>query len=97
MIMKVLKKGRAQKGWATEASCTGSGNGGGGCGAKLLVEEADIYMTSSSHYDGSNEAYVTFRCPDCGVETDLSNTMGQGRSLPGKIWEVARANKRKRE
>lgn len=40
--MKVLRPGRKQKGWSTEAECTGLGNGGGGCGAKLLVEEDDV-------------------------------------------------------
>jgi hypothetical protein len=41
--MKILKKGRPQKGWATEAKCTWEGNGGGGCGALLLIEEEDLY------------------------------------------------------
>ena len=71
--MKVLKKGRKQKGWSKEFVCTGSGNGGGGCSATLLVSEYDFYLTHSSHYDGSNEVYTTFTCPCCGVETDVKN------------------------
>lgn len=70
--MKVLKPGREQKGWAKHVRCTGSGNGRGGCGATLLVEQGDLYHTHSSHYDGSNETYVTFRCCKCSVETDIA-------------------------
>lgn len=69
--MKVVKKGRPQKGWAKEFTCTGKGNGGGGCGAVLLVEEGDFYQTCRSFYDGSTERYTTFRCTECGVETDV--------------------------
>lgn len=68
--MKILEKGRPQKGWATEARCTGNGNGGGGCGAKLLVEQGDLFTTSSSSRDETT-VYVTFRCVACGVLTDL--------------------------
>lgn len=75
--MMVLKPGRQQRGWAAERECTGSGNGGGGCGALLLVEQGDLYQTSSGHYDGSCERYVTFRCSECGVETDVQGVPGQ--------------------
>lgn len=71
--MQVLKKGTGQQGWARKEICTGSGNGGQGCGAELLVEEGDIYRTSSSSYDGSSEHYKTFTCSECGVETDMKN------------------------
>jgi hypothetical protein len=40
--MKVLEKG---PGWSMEVVCTGRGNGGCGCGAKLLVERGDVYLT----------------------------------------------------
>lgn len=79
--MKVLKKGRRQRGWAKEYSCTGSGNGGGGCGAKLLVEQSDLFRTGSHCYDGSSDYYVTFRCPECKVMTDISG-------FPGDIWSL---------
>lgn len=68
--MKVIKSGTGQKGWSTEAVCTGKGNGGGGCGAELLVEEPDLYVTSSSCRD-ETDYFLTFKCPECGVETDL--------------------------
>ncbi len=69
--MKVLKKGREQKGWSKEFVCSGHGNGGGGCGAKLLVSEYDLYQTSSSDYGGGTDYYPTFSCVACGVETDV--------------------------
>lgn len=69
--MKVVKNGRAQKGWAKEFVCTGKGNGGGGCGATLLVEEADLYQTGRSYYDGSSDTFTTFRCISCKVQTDV--------------------------
>lgn len=78
--MKVLKEGNGQKSWSTKQTCSGSGNQGGGCGAKLLVEFTDLYYTYSSHYDGSNETYITFDCPLCNVKTDLSKSV----SVPNK-------------
>jgi len=69
--MKVIKKGRDQKGWAKELECTGKGNGNGGCGAILLVEAGDVYKTARHSYDGSSETYATFDCCSCGVMTDI--------------------------
>ncbi len=70
--MKVLEKGTGQKGYSTKQTCTGYGNGGGGCKAKLLVEEGDLYRTES-HARDETKRYVTFQCPECKVETDLKN------------------------
>ena len=86
--MKVLKKGNDQVGWTTSAKCTGSGNGGGGCKAELEVSVGDLFKTYSSHYDGSNETYVTFRCPCCRVLTDIANVPG---SVYGEVAESERA------
>ena len=69
--MKVISKGDGRKGWAKEFKCTGSGNGGGGCSAILLVEQGDLYKTSSSDYGGGTENYITFRCPECQNQTDV--------------------------
>lgn len=74
--MKVLKPGREQQGWAREEICTGKGNGNGGCGAVLLVEEGDLFQTASHHYDGSSDYYTTFRCSACRVLTDISVPSG---------------------
>lgn len=70
--MKILKVGKNNQ-WSRECKCTGKGNGGGGCGALLLVEATDLYYTYSSHYDGSNEVYITFCCTQCQVQTDIDN------------------------
>lgn len=68
--MIILEAGRNQKGWATEAFCTGHGNGNGGCGAKLLVEQDDLFETSSSCM-GEVDYFTTFKCAACTVLTDL--------------------------
>lgn len=69
--MKVLRNGDGRKGWAKEYECTGAGNGNGGCGAILLVEEGDLYKTHSYDYGGGHDVYTTFKCPQCGNETDV--------------------------
>lgn len=68
--MKVLEKG---PGWSMEVKCTGSGNGGGGCGSRLLVERGDIYVTHSYDYGGGHDMYYTIRCPECNVQTDIDS------------------------
>ena len=78
--MKVIKAGRKQKGWSTEQECTGYGNGLGGCGALLLVEVSDVYITLRCCLH-ETDVFYTFRCP-CGVETDL-------RSVPQVVREAA--------
>lgn len=82
--MKVLEKGREQKGWSATTTCTGKGNGDGGCGAKLLVEASDLYITQS-HARDETESYVTFRCVECDVLTDLAKPSGAA-------WQAANAN-----
>ena len=92
--MKVLKKGRAQKGWAGKFKCTGSGNGGGGCGAELLVEIGDCYETSRhSIGDAYPETFVTFACPDCDVETDIPDS----RQPPYELVQDLKPRRRRRE
>ena len=70
--MKVIEKGRDQKGWSKEFVCTGNGNGGGGCGAKLLVEEGDLYHTYHHDHGGGTDTFTTFRCCQCNVQTDVT-------------------------
>jgi hypothetical protein len=82
--MRVLKPGRQQRGWSKEFECTGKGNGGGGCGAVLLVEQGDLYKTYS-HALYETDTHVTFCCAACGVETDVDRAYtGSHRSLPDK-------------
>jgi hypothetical protein len=81
--VRVLKPGTGQQGWSVEVECTGKGNGGGGCGAQLLVEEGDLYITSSSARDETTE-YVTFTCVECKVRTDLKDCPYHVRSKLGR-------------
>jgi hypothetical protein len=69
--MKIIKKGNPQIGWTKRVSCTGSGNGGGGCKAVLEVSVGDLFFTYHHSYDGSSDTYVTFKCAACGVLTDI--------------------------
>ena len=68
--MKVLKPGREQKGWSKTFTCTGDGNGGGGCGAELLVEQGDLFKTFR-HCRDETDVFITFQCTACEVLTDL--------------------------
>lgn len=72
--MKVIKKGREQRGWAMEKICDGHGFGGGGCGARVLVEEDDVYATSRGDGEGGNEYFRTFRCCECGVQNNFKTS-----------------------
>jgi len=88
--MKIIKQGE-KKAWGIELVCTGAGNdrSGGTCGATLMVEENDIFRTSSGSYDGSSEYYYTFECPVCKSWTDIKDI-----NLPS--WIRDSANKRHR-
>lgn len=78
--MKIIKEGTGQKGWAREYTCSGDGNGGGGCGAVLLVEADDLMNYTKVHLDGSTTAYVLFKCCCCGVLTDVYNSDSRSSS-----------------
>lgn len=82
--MKIIKKGRKQKGWSKEFTCTGDGNGGGGCGAILLVSKSDLYETKNCDYTGDCDYYTTYSCPCCDVETDIDVPCAVKSGLPSK-------------
>lgn len=82
--MKILKPGRPQTGYSIECACSGAGNGSGGCGATLLVEAADLYLTQS-HCRDETDDYVTFKCAACGVLTDIAKPTAAA-------WAAARKN-----
>lgn len=85
--MKIIKPGREQKGWSREATCTGRGNGNGGCGATLLVEQADVYKTFR-HCRDETDVFYTFTCACCGVETDFGDGVHIPFSAPDKeTWK----------
>lgn len=85
--MQVLEKGRPQKGWSKEIVCTGAGNGNGGCGARLLVEQDDLFKTTSSCRDEVT-TYITIRCSECSVMTDLANNEYGLNSIPSHVWST---------
>lgn len=90
--MKVIKSGTGQKGWSKKTTCTGEGNGGGGCRAVLLVEQDDLFRTSSSDYVGGIDYFDTFECPECGVRTDIKGLPGEisSKLLEVRNWAKAR-------
>lgn len=81
--MKVLQPGTGQKGWSKECKCTGDGNGKGGCGALLLVEQPDLFRTES-HARDETTYYTTFKCSECGVLTDIVVPSTIAAGLPSK-------------
>lgn len=70
--MKILEN---EKRYGIKRYCTGSGNGGKGCGAALFIELEDIYETYSHDYLGEKTTYKTFRCPLCGKQTDIDEIL----------------------
>lgn len=79
--MKVLKKGSGAKGWSKKCICTGAGNRNGGCGAELLVEQSDLHQTSHTDMVGDTDYFVTFKCPECGVLTDIPESSVPVRAI----------------
>ena len=92
--MKVLEKGSGQKGWSVKADCTGDGNGNGGCGAKLFVEQADMFLLPMMRQGSAlKQDSATFECVECGVLTDISTVPGHVRAvLPSYAdWKAKRS------
>ena len=93
--MKIIKPGRQQVGWSIQKTCTGNGNGNGGCGAILLVEQGDLFITSSHCRDETND-YITFCCVSCGSLTDLADQEKPPQTIQSQLlshaeWAYARA------
>lgn len=64
--MKVLKKAE----YLREVTCTGRGNGLGGCGSLLGVNREDMrYYEGGGYFD--RDPAVVIRCPVCSSLTDL--------------------------
>jgi hypothetical protein len=85
--MKVLEKGTpTAPTWTAEVLCTGVGTGGGGCGAKLLIEKDDVVAVP--HPDGHAAQMFAFCCPECGVETGIASVpsfvRSQARVMPAQ-------------
>jgi hypothetical protein len=80
--VKVIKKGRQQKGWAKQITCTGKGHGRGGCGAVLLIEESDLLRGERWVMGRDHEVWVYFVCSECGVKSEVNN-------YPGDVYKLA--------
>ena len=88
--------------WPKVLLCTGNGNGGGGCGSVLLLEEGDLFETVhrfSGYFiglvqdgvmPGVIDTYLTCKCPECGIQTDLRH---QNREL---LWPEKKKRKKKK-
>lgn len=83
--MKVLKSGNGMKEWSKQVVCTGKGNGGGGCGAELLIGLSDLFHTYASYMGREEEWFVTFACVECAVLTDVKGAPVQARDLPSRV------------
>lgn len=70
--MKVLEKGN---GWNMQVECTGKGHGSCGCGAKLLIEKDDVYLTNCYDFDGKMYTFYTIQCIQCGEETNIDENL----------------------
>lgn len=90
--MKIIKRGSGAKGWSKKVTCTGSGNGSGGCCAKLLIEQDDLFLTHRFDYGGGHDVFCTFCCQECGVLTDIDHPCG-GFEIPEyAVWKKAKAS-----
>ena len=70
--MKVIEEGAGDNPVVGKFRCTGIGNGGGGCKAKLEVNLSDLrrYQGTDMYGDPKPECF-TFRCPTCHTLTDI--------------------------
>lgn len=96
--MKVIEPGTGRKRWEKEFTCTGMGFTNDGCGAKLLVEEVDLYQVNlgSSGMDESPDEYCfAFICPECGAESRVDSVLlpqhVQGRIPSKPAWKRRQA------
>ena len=90
--MKVLKKGTQSPDFSVEVTCKGNRISNSGCGALLLVEQADIYLAEyGSGMDDYTEVLYVFTCPECGKENALDKAkQPDGRlDFPTKrAWKI---------
>lgn len=82
--MKVLTKGTVSKPWSASLTCTGVGNGDQGCGAFLLVEQRDLFLTQGFTCV-DHDVCVTFKCCECGTLTDIFSSNQPHCSIVAKL------------
>ena len=87
--MQVIKPGdNRPRGWSLEIRCSGSGNGGGGCHAQLLIGPDDLFHSYSSAMGRDETHFHTFMCSECGVWTDVPDVR-----IPGWLQRDVQALK----
>jgi hypothetical protein len=90
--MKIIQEGEGKK-----HTCTGKGNGGHGCRAILAVTKEDIYYTVQAVPQESPDYFLTFQCPQCGIETDIEECLRKPEGYPAKAeWITLNNNKNKK-
>lgn len=77
-------------GWPRELECTADGNGNRGCGATVLIREADLFQTSAP-CQGYTDYFVTYACPRCGRLTDTDEYRPGPHALPRRSERAVRA------
>lgn len=88
--MKVLRKGT--KVWSRELACTGYGFSRTGCDALLLVELGDLLEHEYDDRDGTHSYAVAFRCPECGVDTELPDVTSEARTAAARNSRKAKTD-----
>ena len=83
--MEVIKKGPE---WSMDVECTGYGNGNDGCGALLRVTLDDVFK-NQVHAGNETNTYLTIRCCECSVMTDLARNHIPSDDIPIRIWNNA--------
>lgn len=69
--------------WSREVNCLGSDIRG--CGTRLVVTEADLYVVRGTDYDDTQVSSIVCCCPKCGIETSVQDVDGIPRgSRPSK-------------
>ena len=70
--MRLIKKPKKpQHGPLFERACTGCGNDGGGCHARVELSSGDLFTTWEQDDLGVIQAVTTWTCPWCGSHNDL--------------------------
>jgi hypothetical protein len=70
--MQVLEKSQPKNQWTETVTCTGVPNVRQGCGAKLIINEDDLFRIEIGNA-GFQHYIAQFQCPECGVRTDFDD------------------------
>jgi phage FluMu protein Com len=68
--------------------CTGEGNQGNGCGAKLSYVEEDIFYTFRHVMGEAQDYFLTIKCPHCETLTDIKRCHKKPDYPSKSEWEA---------